>query len=192
MFFVLLRCLLLLCHVLSICGVSCSTVYSSFALGPLHVLAAQLFGLCLVSIQCGHLLSSMAQMNVPLCGCDCGLCLSGETASISSLHVGCTLCECRICGTNQACKVPCSEILRYSTALTCGKLHEFTQASRLFLCVSDYSEDFKASYPKFCGSCMDHGLLHFRGDAVSPSVDLCSLAVSPGSSLVSMAYFFFC
>ena len=188
--FVLLRCLFLLCDVVSICGVSCSTSFLCTHLlqWPSSCFCCAAIWLVRISIQCWHLLSSMAETNVPLCVCDCGLFMSDETASISSLHVGWTHCECRICGTNQACTVPCSEILGYSTALTRGKLHEFTQACRLFRCVSDYSEDFKASHRKFCGSCIDHGLLQFSVEAVSPSVDLASMAVSPAGSLVSMAY----
>ena len=126
-----------------------------------------------IIIQSCHLLSSMAETNVPLCGCDCGLFMSRRIHLWSG---GWTNCECRICGTNQACTVPCSEILRYSTALTRGKHHEFTQACRLFRGVADYTEDFKASHPKFCGDCIDHGLLKLSVEAVSPAVNLASMA----------------
>ena len=108
----------------------------------------------------------MAEPNAPLCGCDCGLFMSDETASSSILDVGWTNCECRFCGTNQACTVACSEVLRYSIALSRGKHHEFTQACRSFRGREDFTEDFKASHPKFCGDCIDHGLLQLRVEAV--------------------------
>ena len=112
----------------------------------------------------------MAEPNASPCGCDCGLFTSDETSdettSTSSLAGGWTNCECRFCGTNQACTVPCSEITRYFTALSRGKYHEFTEACRAFRGLEDFTEDFKANHPKFCGDCIDHGLLQLRVEAV--------------------------
>ena len=102
----------------------------------------------------------MTESNLPACGCDCGFFASDPPSEWWSN------CECRLCGTNQACTVPCSEIRRYFTAIQRGKAHEFNQACVPFRSPADFTEEFKANHPKFCGSCIDHGILQLNVEGV--------------------------
>ena len=108
----------------------------------------------------------MAQPNAPLCRCDCGLFMSDDSASSITLDLGWTKCECRFCGTHEGCTVACSEVLRYTIAVDRGKGDEFSQACPSLRGSEDLTDSFKASHPKFCADCMEHGLLQLKLDAV--------------------------
>ena len=89
------------------------------------------------------------------CSCECG-----DSDWEDDGEDDWTFCECTCCGPpGQGCTVRCSEILRVETCRRRGGA-----LARGILKDGDFFD--KNEHPKFCGDCIEHGLLDLRRKAV--------------------------
>ena len=103
----------------------------------------------------------------PDCVCDCGERTPTDDDRRAPLddEIPWTRCECKCCGdAGQGCRMALSEVTRICTARYRGRAEEVAQ--HMNEAWPNLSEDFKRENPKFCGDCMDHGVLVLRRAAV--------------------------
>ena len=92
------------------------------------------------------------------CSCECG-----DSDWEDDAEDDWTFCECTGCGPpGQGCTVRCSEVLRIKVAMERGKNTGVVARAML----EDGDSIDKNEHPKFCGDCIEHGLLDLRRKAV--------------------------